>query len=179
MRKITLYSLLALILNVVSVAKAQSCSVCVNQATNDTTIIKINTRDSTTYIINAGKTLCILEGGYFTGTVTLSGGTICNNGTFQPKVMSFTSGSFTNKNNSRLPALSIGTNRNVINNNKSILAISGNFILSGGSVVNLGVLNIDGNVQNNSGSFLNKGIINCQQFTGTNSITDTGIINTD
>ena len=68
-------------------ANAQNCTGCTTT---------VSTASSATYTINAGEKLCVTSAGSITGTVTLNGGTICNEGTFNPSAFTYQSGTFNN-----------------------------------------------------------------------------------
>ena len=180
MNKKILIQLILFFLLTASVLQSQTCSNCTSAFSNDTLLIKVSSTDSSNYIVTSGKTLCIFPGGKFTGTVTLSGGFICNKGNFNPKLLTINSGTITNNSICKLKGLTLAQSRSIKNCIKSIMNIDdGNLILSGGSFINEGILNVENNIQNNSGSLINRSIINCNQFSGSNSITNLGIINTN
>jgi hypothetical protein len=151
--------------------KGQSCGTC---------SINITGLDSSSYTLSGGQTLCIDSTGVFKGLITVNGGTICNNGVFLPKVLTFNSGLINNNSTATIKsATSLGNGQTINNQPGAILGVSGNLSLSGGILNNDGILNISGNINNSSGSFSNSSIINCILLTGTNTMSNTGVINTN
>jgi hypothetical protein len=75
------------------------CLFCVRvvaQCTTGCTLPIVTTTTTGPYTVSAGQTLCIAPTGKITGTITLSGGTICNNGTLQASSFTVTSGTINN-----------------------------------------------------------------------------------
>lgn len=151
--------------------KSQTCGTC---------SININGLDSSSYSIGPGQTFCVDTTGNFIGSITLSGGTVCNRGMFHPQTISFSSGTLNNSSNSSFQAnLNVG-NAVILNNMPGgVLSISGSLSLSGGTLINDGILNVTQAISNASGSFSNSNIINCSQLSGANSVTNNGVINTN
>lgn len=91
----------------------RSAMVAQSQCTGCTTTV--NSTTTTNYTVAAGQTLCITTGGMIKGSITMSGGTICNEGTIQASAFTVTGG--------------------VINNYGNILQ-TGNLEMSNGSILN-------------------------------------------
>ncbi len=152
-------------------AKSQICGTC---------SLNITSLDSSSYVVNSGETFCVDTTGNFIGTINLNGGTICNKGIFNPKVITFTSGSISNYGNTSLSSsVTLGSASQILNNADAIMNINGAFTNGGGNLTNDGIINIDQSIQNNSGSITNSSIINCLQITGSGSLINTGKINSN
>lgn len=150
---------------------AQTCGTC---STN------ISSLDSSSYTINSGQTFCVDTTGNFVGTITLNGGSICVKGIFNPGNFTFTSGTINNYGNVSLNnSLSIGSNVQLNNNSDAVININGILTMSGGTFTNNGVINVDQNISNSSGSIVNTSIINCVQISGSGTLNNTGIINSN
>jgi hypothetical protein len=118
--------------------------------------------------------------GYFTGSITLNGGTVCNKGFFKPTVLVINSGTLNNISNMSLDgSIVLGTNISFVNSPGAIFSVNGSLTISGGAFINDGITNIETNLVNTSGSVTNTSIINCTQVSGGNAITNTGIINSN
>lgn len=151
--------------------KAQNCGTCSTS---------INSSDTSAIVLNTGETLCIDTMGYFTGSITLNGGTVCNKGFFKPTAFVFNSGVLNNFSNTSLDGnIGIGNNISIINSPGSIFSVNGSLTISGGTFTNDGITNIETNLVNTSGAVTNSSIINCTQVSGSNAITNTGIINSN
>lgn len=149
----------------------QNCGTC---------SIVISTNDTSSYTVGSGVTLCIDTLGNFTGNITLSGGTVCNKGLFNPSQVTFNSGAINNFSNSTINTNIILTSGKFLTNQPGgIMGIGGSITVGGGDLGNDGILNITLGVSNNSGTLINTGIMNCQQLTGSNAVNNTGIINTN
>ncbi len=154
-----------------NVLMAQNCGTCSTS---------INSSDTSVIVVNSGQTLCIDTMGYFTGSITLNGGTICNKGFFKPAVLVINSGTLNNISNTSLDgSIVLGSNMSFVNSPGAIFSVNGSLTLSGGTFTNDGITNIETNFINTSGSVSNSSIINCAQVSGSNSITNTGIINSN
>jgi phage baseplate assembly protein gpV len=141
----------------------------------------ISGTNAASYTVNTGQTLCIDSTGIFTGSLTLSGGTLCNKGNFKPALFMFDSGTFTNNSIAAITGtLNLSNGKTVLCGKRSFLQLSGDATVSGGNFSNKGIVNIKNNVTSNSGTFSNTGILNCRTFSGAvGSYTNTGIINKD
>lgn len=152
-----------------NIINAQNCSTC-------NTVI--NNSDTSAIVLNIGETLCIDTMGYFSGTIVLNGGNVCNKGFFKPISITYNSGVITNYANTSIDAnLAIPTGVTVNNEPGAIITINGTLTISGGVYNNNGISNVDSSINNNAGTLSNTSIINCTQLTGSNSINNTGIIN--
>jgi hypothetical protein len=161
--------ILSFVLFFAKLGHSQTCGTCT---------VNVTTLDSASYTINTGQILCVDTTGNFIGTVTLNGGTVCNKGLFNPKIINLTSGTVSNYSNASFKsALSIGSSIQLINNADAIMSIAGNLTVGGGTVTNSGIININQVLQNNSGSLTNSSVINCSQMTGNGPLNNTGVIN--
>jgi len=150
--------------------KAQ-CTVCT------THIIGI---DTLSYTVTTGQTLCIDSIGVLNGNIVLSGGTICNKGVFNPASLTLTSGTIYNYGNAQINSNStLGSSLTWNNYGGSILNLSGTMTVSGGTVSNDGIMNVETTLDFSSGTFSNQNIINCSTLTGSGTIVNTGIINSN
>lgn len=167
-----LYPLLFVLFSIVSVdVYAQACSNCT---------VNITTLDTSIYVVSSGQTLCIDSTAQFEGTITLSGGTICNRGAFHPKNFTVSSGTLNNYSHCIIPGnFSIGSGFAMTNGVKSITIMGGNLSISGGSFTNAGINNVKGNIIFSSGIFTNSAIVNCQVLSGAGVANNSGIINQD
>ena len=153
--------------------RAQTCGTC--------TFI-ISDYNNSSYTISTGQLLCLDSSAVFEGTITLSGGTICNKGAFTPAIFVATSGTLNNYSAVGIESSFTLTNDlALINTTESITTVNGDLIINGGSINNSGIVNIKNNITFNSGTFINSAIVNCKLLSGTNlaNINDTGIINKD
>jgi hypothetical protein len=150
-----------------------------NSQTCGTCSINIVGLDSSAYTISSGQTICIDTTGNFVGTITLEGGTVCNKGLFNAKILTFNSGTIDNYGNMSFSAVTLSANRYINNKADAISNISGTLIISGGNFTNNGIANVTQNITNNSGTLNNTGILNCIQITGSNTITNSGVINSN
>jgi phage baseplate assembly protein gpV len=155
---------------------SQSCGIC-------TVIISSSNASlsSAAYTVGTGQIFCIDSTGKFTGTITLSGGTLCNKGSFKPVEFNYNSGTLNNYGNAAISSnVSLSTGKVINCEKKSLLRINGNLVFAGGSMTNKGITNIKENVTHSSGTLNNTGIVNCKTFSvSVNSYTNTGIINKD
>jgi phage baseplate assembly protein gpV len=167
MKKIFLLSALVLLTSLS--LKSQNCGTCTQS---------INTHDTTSIVLNQGEILCIDTLGYFSGNITLNGGTICNKGFFKPAIITINSGTINNYSNVTI-ANSVNASATLIitNQDGSILNIAGSLTVNGGTISNNGILNVDQAITNTSGTFSNTNIINCTTITGQTTINNTGVIN--
>lgn len=151
---------------------SQTCGSCT---------VNISTHSNDSYTVDVGQVFCIDSIGNFTGTLTVNGGTVCNNGIFKPDVFTFNSGVV--QNHSRIlinSNFNIDSTKTVTCEKKSLFSVKGDFTISGGSFVNKGISNVYYNITYSAGTFNNSGIVNCRLLSGnTSSITNTGIINKD
>lgn len=151
--------------------KAQACVTC---------SITIKNIDTLNYTVNAGQTFCVDTIGIFTGTITINGGTICNKGFFGPRAITFNTGTIDNYANLSLPTSVVLSNNKLIYNKPSAFAnVTGSLTISGGVFTNNGIATISQNITNTSGTVNNTGILNCTQLIGTNTLTNTGVINSN
>jgi hypothetical protein len=165
--------ILFVFISFIKIIVAQNCSNCTYTST---------TLDSANYILTSGQLLCIDSTSNFIGTITLNGGSVCNKGLFSPKQLIFNSGSITNYSNVSLTNshLALAINCTITSHDGSVFNLSnGNLILNGGTFSNYGVLSIIGNLQNISGTLVNQNLINCNVITGSNTLVNTGTINTN
>jgi hypothetical protein len=150
---------------------SQACSNCT---------VNITTLDTSVYVVSSGQTLCIDSTGQFEGTITLSGGTICNRGAFHPKSFTISSGTLNNYSHCIIASnFIIGSGFTMANGAKSITTIRGNLTISGGSFTNAGINNVKGNITFSSGTFTNSAIVNCKVLSGAGVANNSGIINQD
>ena len=163
--------LLIVVLFFTSTANSQSCGTC---------SINITGFDTLAYTVNAGQTFCVDTTGNFQGKLTLNGGSVCNKGLFSPTQMTLTAGALNNYGNCSFPiAATLNSGLTVTNNSGSILNINGNLGMSGGSFNNSGITNISSSLTNTSGTLTNAGILNCTTLSGSNTVTNTGVINSN
>lgn len=149
---------------------AQSCSGCSTNITGN---------DTLTYNVGNGQMFCIAGSGMFLGSITISGGTVCINGNFNPRNITFTSGVINNNGNVSITSSITLPSGFVVNNNAGgIFNIASGLTLSSGSLSNNGIVNVVNEISN-SGSITNSNIINCVQITGSGNLTNTGIINSN
>jgi hypothetical protein len=149
---------------------AQSCTGCSTSITGN---------DTLTYNVSAGQMLCITSSGNFLGNITISGGTLCVSGNFNPKGITCTSGAINNYGTSSIASsISLPSGFSINNNAGGIFNISSDLTLNSGSLINNGIVNVV-NAIANSGSITNSNIINCVQITGSGTLNDTGIINSN
>ncbi len=152
----------------------------INAQTCGTCSVNITSLDSSNYVVNSGETFCVDTTGNFIGTITLNGGTICNNGIFNPLSITFSSGTISNNGNSSFrSSLIVPTNSQLSNNADAVMNTNGFLTMNGGTLTNSGIMNVNQSVQNTSGSISNSGIMNCTQLTGSGSLSNTGKINTN
>jgi len=167
MKKITLLFWFCL---VTSISFAQNCGTC---------NVNITTNDTLTYSANSGQLICINSSGNFLGNITVNGGTVCVSGNFNPKSITINSGVIINNGNATLnTSVSFGSSFQLINNSGAILNVNGNLTSSSFNVTNSGIINVVANI-NNSGTITNSNIINCVLLSGSGTINDTGIINSN
>jgi hypothetical protein len=139
----------------------------------------ISGNDTLTYNVESGQMLCIANSGNFLGKITISGGTVCITGNFNPQSITITSGVINNNGNATInSSVTFGSSFLLHNNSGAILNISGNLTLSSSAITNDGIINVVNDIAN-SGSITNSNIINCVQITGSGSLTNTGIINSN
>lgn len=151
--------------------KSQTCGTC---STNITSL------DSANYTVNSGETFCIDTTGNFIGTINLNGGTICNKGIFNPKIIVFNSGTISNNGNTSFrTSISVPSGSQLSNNADAVMNTNGSLTMSGGTLSNDGIINVDQTIQNTSGVINNNGIMNCSQLSGSGSLNNTGKINTN
>lgn len=163
--------LLAFIALGANLSKAQICGTCT---------VNITGYDTLVYSLNTGQTFCIDTTGHFAGTIIINGGTVCNKGFFNPGTITFNSGTIDNYGNTSIVSSLTLSNNKIINNKPdAVTNLTGALTLSGGSFTNNGIINISQNVTNTSGTLNNTGILNCIQITGSNTLTNTGVINTN
>lgn len=152
-------------------ASAQSCGSCT---------VNISGYDTLAYTVNSGQTFCVDTTGNFQGILILNGGTVCNKGYFNPHSFTFNTGTIDNYGNSTLEtSITLSSNKVINNKPDAVTNLSGGLTLSGGAFTNNGITNISQNITNTSGTINNTGILNCVQLTGSNSVTNTGVINTN
>lgn len=151
---------------------AQSCGSC---------DITISSASNSSYTVSAGQLLCITSSGKYTGSVTLDGGAICNEGVFKPTLITINTGTINNYNRFTVSnSFTIGTGFIYYSENKSFTRVAASLFVQGGSYTNKGISNIGGSLNCSSGNLVNAGIVNCSSVpTGSNFITNTGIINHD
>lgn len=167
MKKIFFLSLFVFI----AISVKSQCTTCT---------VNVTGTDTTSYTVLSGQTLCIDTSGAFTGIVILNGGTVCNNGIFKPATFTYTSGSINNQGNMTINSdLSLVNGSSLTNSINGIVALSGNIILNGTTINNIGIMNISQNIQFNSGTFNNENIINVNNVTGSGVINNTGILNSN
>jgi hypothetical protein len=135
------------------------------------------------YTLTTGQTLCITSTGIIQGTITLNGGTICNDGVFSPTSFTYTQGSFNNggviiytgtidlnatgivvDNNSSGTINVTGgitiSNANVQFTNNGTLNTTQDIAVTAGTIINNGTLNYNA-ISNNGGTYTNNGTANC------------------
>lgn len=149
---------------------AQSCSGCSTSITGN---------DTLTYNVGSGQILCVTNSGNFLGKITINGGTVCVTGNFNPNSITINSGVIINNGNTTLnSSITFGSNFQMSNSSGAILSISGDLTLSASTITNDGIINVV-NAISNSGTITNSNIINCVQITGSGSLNNTGIINSN
>lgn len=165
-------SIMIAILMVVGLVRmnAQSCASCNENVTD---------YNAGSYTITTGQTFCVDSTGNFEGNLVLNGGTLCVKGVFKAKIFSFTSGTILNSGNFSSGALTLGSGKNLQNISGGVINFTGNVTLSGGQITNDGILNVRQTLTNTSGTFTNAGILNCGQLSGSNTINNTGVLNTN
>ncbi|MDI9341682.1 MAG: hypothetical protein QM534_14015 [Sediminibacterium sp.] len=150
---------------------AQNCSTC---------SVTINDNSSSSYTINAGHTLCIDSLGNFEGSIVINGGLLCNKGIFSPSTVIFSGGTIQNYGLMTYPGNVLLTNGITLNNLPSgVINITGMLELNGGIIDNQGVWNVKKGLINTMGGFTNSGIFNCEHLSGSNTISNSGTLNTE
>jgi hypothetical protein len=168
--KPSIYFTAVLVLFTLFKVSAQNCTGC-------TTSISGN--DTLSYNVGSGQVLCITGGGNFLGNITVNGGTVCVAGNFNPKSITFTSGVINNNGNVSIASSVTLPSGFAINNNAgAILNVSADLNLNAGTLSNDGIVNVV-NAISNSGTITNSNIINCVQISGSGTLNDTGIINSN
>lgn len=133
----------------------------------------ITSSDTSSYTINIGQTLCVQSAGVAKGHIVLSGGTICvnNGGVLNTSNLSLNQGVVNNfgtimhDGNFSLASGSITLN----NNDGGTLNILGDLTISnvGVSFTNQGTVNITGNIIMSAGSIVNNDTMNYANITKT------------
>lgn len=158
-------------------ARSQSCTSCT---------YTISSNSSTSYTLTAGQKLCITSSGTYTGSVTLSGGTICVQGSFTPSSFAYNSGNFDNYGSATVGSISLSqTSTTLTNYSGATLTINTSFASSssGASFINNGTASIGTSFAVSGGTFTNGGSISVGtttavsggSFTNTGSFTAHGI----
>ena len=136
-------------------SKSQTCTSCT---------LHINTQDTSSYTIGSGQTLCLDSGAVISGNITLSGGTLCIKGIFNPA--SFTNNGGTIIINSYGVVILkndvvIGAQQITVNK-RGVLNVLGKLTLgnSQSNISSEGSLNISGNIVLNAGTINNSGALN-------------------
>lgn len=159
----------AILLLLCITVKSQTCGTCT---------INVTTRDTNSYTIGTGQTMCIDSTGRFFGKITLNGGTLCNRGICNLKQLTFNSGSIVNKSIMTYPGgLTITSGKSLDNTKKGILQVEEDVVVNGGSLVNAGIINVMLDLTNTTGSFDNRKVINCRAVSGSTVFVNRGIIN--
>jgi hypothetical protein len=154
-------------------ANGSSGQICSNCSTN------ITGNDTLTYNVGSGQIFCVAKSGNFLGKITVSGGTVCVAGNFNPNTINIASGAITNNGNATLnSSITLPSSFQIKNNSGAILSISGSVTLDSSTITNNGILNVVESI-NNSGTIVNTNIINCVQLSGSGTVNDTGIINSN
>lgn len=162
---------------VVTVYATGSCSGCT---------IFVSTNNSSNYTVSSGQKLCITSTGTVTGTITLNGGTICNQGTFTPGTFNYTTGVFDNYGNATTGSISLTNSATLTNYSGGTLTISGTLSMnnsaasfinhgtatitgaqtkSGGTITNDGSLTFNSSTGQSGGTYTNSGTISCTDLT--------------
>lgn len=165
--------LLLLLMSRITFVSAQSCGSCT---------VTLSGYDTLAYTVTSGQIFCIDSTGQFEGTLTLSGGTVCNKGIFHPKSLSVITGTINNYSCLRLDAdLSLGPGLHLINGSRSTADFLGSLSISGGELNNGGIASIDEDIIFSSGVFVNSAIINCKTLSGAGiaTVSNSGIISKD
>lgn len=154
--------------------RPQNCGTCT---------VTITGHDTLAYTLNTGQVLCIDSLGEFTGSLTISGGSVCNKGLLNPSLLTVNSGTVIN--HALLVVAdtlaSVGNGFVIYNDEKGVTAFKGQLTLNGGYLQNSGILNVKRDFLFTSGVFSNSAILNCRLLTGAaiTTIVNSGIINTD
>jgi len=142
----------------------------------------VTTADATDYTVNSTQTLCITEDGVAKGHITLSGGTICNDGVINTSLFTCTLGSLNNYGTLMYTGnLSLSADNLMLNNKLgATLNVLGTLTLSnsGSTLTNQGTVNCSGNIILSAGTIINSGTMNYSDITktgGTN--TNSGTVN--
>jgi hypothetical protein len=152
-------------------AKSQTCGTCT---------VNITDFDNGSYTITTGQTFCVDSTGNFEGSLTLNGGTLCNKGIFKAQGFVYQSGIITNKGTMSVSnGLNLNSSHTFDNTVTAVLNLKNNLSVTGGNFTNAGIINIQQNIIHSSGSFSNSGIMNCEQVTGSATINNTGVINSN
>ncbi|MFN8711621.1 MAG: hypothetical protein ACK5Z2_02130 [Bacteroidota bacterium] len=149
-------------------AKAQ-CPACATSGNTWT----VSGTSTTNYTVGAGQKLYIAPGGTYSGTITLSGGTVCNAGIFTPAGFTYTSGTLNNNGTVTLSA-SLVFNAGTINNCSSARFTVGgtnqNFTIKG-TLNNYGFIQVSGGILQ-QGTTHNRGSMLSLNFSNTGSLTN-------
>ncbi|MBI2271341.1 MAG: hypothetical protein HYU69_13440 [Bacteroidetes bacterium] len=104
---------------------SQTCTGCT---------ITVSTVDGGTYTITTGQKLCVTSTGLLQGTITLNGGTICNEGVVHPSAFTFTDGTFNNYGQLKYDGILLVSNSSVLNNyNDGVIRLSNSLIVAPGA----------------------------------------------
>ena len=130
-------------------AEAQNCTGCT---------ITVTGTSNSTYVLSPGQTLCVAASGTVTGTIVLTGGTVCNEGTLIPATISYSSGIIKNYGSATVSSLSLSGNCTVINNTGATFTCSTLSVSSPNAVFNNnGAFNVNGSASKSAGTFNNTG----------------------
>jgi hypothetical protein len=144
--------------------------------------VTVSGNDTLTYTVSIGQTFCIDSTGQFEGSLTLSGGTICNKGIFHPKLFSASTGTIMNHTCLRIDGdVTLPSGLSLVNGSQSTAALLGNLTISGGTLSNAGITNVEQDIVFSSGALGNTAIVNCRTLTGAAiaNVSNSGIISKD
>ncbi|MGL4597086.1 MAG: hypothetical protein ACRCYO_06150, partial [Bacteroidia bacterium] len=150
------------------------------QTTCTSCSITITGIDSTDHTVSTGQTLCIAEGAVVTGTLTISGGTVCNAGELMPDIFLFTQGTLINSGLITLKKnLTLASGATITNETNGVMTLIGNlsFASNTAQLHNAGVLTTTGNITTGSGTVLHTGVINCRHLNSSSTFSGTGSVN--
>jgi hypothetical protein len=131
----------------------------------------INAASSASYTLTTGQSLYISPSGVYTGTLVLSGGSVCNAGVFSPNNFTFTDGTLTNTATATIAnALTFaeGTLNNCGEGKITFAGLSNTTVLKG-TVNNWGLMIFEGHVDK-SGILNNEGKFSCHNLSSTGPI---------
>ncbi|MCC6689935.1 MAG: hypothetical protein IT235_00235 [Bacteroidia bacterium] len=119
----------------------------------------VSSNNSTSYTLTSGQKLCITSSGTITGSITLAGGTLCNQGTFNPASFSSTSGTFDNYNTATVSSINLSGAVQLNNYSGATLTITSGYTSSApaASFINNGTCTIAAGCAASAGILSNNG----------------------